>query len=230
MAFLLLIFSMGYWDTHFKKTSFHGVEIADRITPLNAETAAIVIAEGYKEVTGRKPSKKVLALMLGQWAIETANGTRVHNFNFGNKKATDNDNYQYFRCWEVVKGKKVWYDPPSTACKFTAYSSPKEGAVAFVRLLKKRNHWWEGLHTETVEGFVKGLSTRPAYFTADPAKYAKGMKNRMVNYQQYADKYGSSPTSEIIGGMIVGAGIIWAYEDYSKPKSESKIKQLWRRK
>lgn len=188
-------------------------ELADRKTPLTADEAAKAIAAGYRAVVGSTPSQKILALLIGQWALETGNGQSIHNFNFGNVKfsSSRDTDWQFFRCWELVGGEKVYYDPPSNVCKFAAYRTPEDGARAFIETLKRRPHWWAGLQTGTPEGFVKGLTTAPAYFTDNPATYMKNLVNRSEAFMQYAKKYGASATANFISALIVAGGVYYTY-------------------
>lgn len=186
--------------------------LTHKLTPLTPDEAGQAIANAYKKVTGKLPSKAILGLLLGQWAGETANGQSVHNYNFGNGKATASSPYvQYFRCWERdAAGNKVWYDPPAPECKFAAYLNAEEGAVAFINLLKKRDNWWKGLHTGTVKGFVAGLAVRPyAYFTDDVGRYEKLVETRTAKYAAIAAKYAGSAATQVIIGLVVAfAGIV----------------------
>ena len=208
------------WEERFQKAStFHGTEVISQVTPLTAEQATKAMAEGYKKVVGFKPTEKVLGLMVGQWALETGNGQSMRNFNFGNKKASGNEDFQYFRCSEVVNGVEQFYEPPHPACRFASYKSAAEGAAAFVRTLKSRKHWWDGLHTGTVEGFIKGLTTAPAYFTASPTIYANTLNNRMMSYEPYSKKYGSSVIGQVFLGLVVSGGLWWAWRDVKKQHS-----------
>ena len=192
-------------------------EIPHRMTPLDPEEATKAIAAGYKLVTGKAPSKDVLRLLVGQWALETGNGKSVHNYNFGNKKASSGDQYhQFFRCWELVNGQKVWYDPPSPVCKFAAYKSAAEGAAAYIELLKRRDHWWKGLHTGTTAGFVKGLTTKPAYFTDNPSTYAKGLDARAALYADFIGKYAYKLGPQIVMGLAISAGLYYGYRRYGQ--------------
>ena len=224
---ILLVASMSTTDW---KAVFagEGVEHPSMTTQLTPEEATKAMADGYKIVTGRKPSKEVLALMVGQWALETGNGKSMRNYNFGNKKAVGNDNYQYFRCSEVINGVEMFFDPPSPECRFASYSTPEEGAAAYVRLLKNHDNWWNGLHTKTVNGFIDGLTTPPAYFTANPSTYANALNNRMNAFFPHAEKYASSGGFGSVLALGAGIGLSWlGFKDYSS--KQSVIKQNLRR-
>lgn len=184
-------------------------EVPNKMTPLTAAQAAKAISDGYSLVTGSKPNPVILALLLGQSALETGNWNSIHNYNFGNKKATSGDrNWQFFRCSEIINGKEVFFDPPAPECKFSAYGSAAEGAAAYIRTLKNRPHWWDGLHSGTVSGFINGLTTKPAYFTANPTVYAKTLSDRMNNYASLAKQYASNPIVASSSLLAIGVGVL----------------------
>lgn len=193
---------------HFGDDAFGLETLPDKLTPLTPDQAAKALSDGYRLVTGSRPNAVILGLMLGQWALETGNGKSIHNFNYGNGKGTSNSQYvQYFRCSEIIGGVEVFFDPPAPECRFAAYKTAEDGAVAFVRLLKSRENWWKGLQSGTVDGFVKGLSTQPyAYFTANVELYRNVLRDRAAKYTDVAKKYaGSSKVWQVILGLTVAA-------------------------
>jgi hypothetical protein len=187
-------------------------EIPDDFTVVNADDAAKYISEGYRRVTGSLPTPEVLLLLLAQFAGETGNGKSIHNYNFGNTKRTASSPYwQQFPCGENdgPNGESVMYYPPDPKCHFDAYLDGYSGAEAFVKTLKRRDKWWNGLQTGDVVKFVQALAMRPyAYFTASPASYLKLLKSRMEPYSQAAKKYGvgSSSSSGAVVGALLGLG------------------------
>lgn len=209
---------------HFGDDSFGAETLADKLTPLTADQAAKALSEGYKLVTGSYPSALILGLMLGQWALETGNGKSIHNFNYGNGKGTSNSQYvQYFRCSEIVNGQEIFYDPPAIECRFAAYKTAEDGAVAFVRLLKSRENWWKGLHSGSADGFVDGLAKTPyAYFTANVSLYRNVLKERAAKYADVAKKYAKKSTwLQLILGLAVGGVVIDGYRRIKAARSAS---------
>lgn len=196
-------------------TSIPPGEIANRMTPMSPDQAAKAISDGYLAVTGKRPSAIILGLLLGQTALETGNWKSIHNYNFGNKKASGGDrNWQFFRCSEIINGKEEFFDPPDPHCKFSAYTTAAEGAAAYIRLLQSRPHWWAstapdgtkiGLQSGTVDGFIKGLTTAPAYFTASPSLYRNVLLERMNNYAALAKQYAGAAAG-IGAAVAVGLG------------------------
>jgi hypothetical protein len=204
------------------KSSFGWEVLPDKKTPMSPNQVAAALSEGYKRVTGKRPTQKVLQLLLGQVALETANFKSIHNFNFGNVKSKSSDQYvQYFRCSEIIDGKEVFFDPPAPECRFVAFRTAADGAEHYIRTLRGRPHWWEGLHTKSVPGFIKGLTTPPVYFTASPALYAKVLRNRMAYYTKQAKDYARHPRTKYIVAYVAVAAGYYGIHRYRKRKREA---------
>ncbi|HEX3853062.1 MAG TPA: hypothetical protein VHW01_19000 [Polyangiaceae bacterium] len=150
--------------------------VANRLTPLARHDAAAALAEAYARVTGGSLSARVLALLLAHTAFETGRWQKLHNFNFGNVKATPTFSFiTQFRCSEVENGIEQFFDPPDPHCNFRAYSNAADGAVDYIKVLQSRPHWWAGLQSEDPAGFVDALATPPKYFTGDPVAYKRAI-------------------------------------------------------
>ena len=203
--------------------SLGATELPNKLTPLTAEQATSALATAYKRVTGNAPTQRVLGLLVAQTAQETAQWKSLHNFGFGNLKASASDPYyQGFRCWEIVNGEKVWYEADHPMCRFAAYLNAEDGAERYVRLLMKRPHWWNGLHTGTVDGFVAGLTTAPMFFTGDPTAYARRMEQFVGEYTglvaqyageaaQYAGKHKVAVAGTVVGVFALTFGSWYLY-------------------
>lgn len=180
-----------------------GVALPDTLTPLTPDQAAAALATAYKRVTGRVPTRKILGLLVGQTALETGDWKSLHNYNLGNSKAAASDPYYTgFRCWELVNGEKVWFEANDPMCRFTAHRTAADGAEHFIRMLMRRTNWWNGLHTGTIDGYVAGLTSRPAYFTANAGEYARGMATRMDRFAQQAIRYAGANKMTVLGGAV----------------------------
>lgn len=185
-------------------TGLGGIEIPNLLTPMTPDAAAAALAEGYRRVTGRLPTQRILGLLLGQTALETGNWKSLHNFNFGNAKATDSDPfYQNFRCSEIINGAEQFFDPPDPHCRFAAHRTAADGAEHYIRVLQHRANWWNGLQSGTVPGFIDGLTAQPyAYFTANKDLYEKGLADRMASYAAQATKYAGEHKAAVIGTAV----------------------------
>lgn len=182
-------------------------------TTLTADEAAKALNAGYKKVVGKIPTPDVLALLMGQTALETANWQKMPNYNFGGMKAQASDAYvQVFKTTEVINGITQVLDQ-----RFAAFLNAADGAAAYIKVLLSRQNWANGLHTGTPEGFVAGLASAPAYFTADPSQYLAGLKSRVNSYIALAEKY-AVPIGMGIGGILtlvaLGFGGLALYERY----------------
>jgi peptidoglycan hydrolase-like protein with peptidoglycan-binding domain len=178
--------------------------LPNKSTPMGPEDVYKALASGYKKVTGNAPTLEVLNLIAAQSAFETGGwGAGIHNYNFGNAKATAHDPYvQIFNADEVVNGKRVFSD-----MKFAAFLNPTDAGVHQINLLKSRQNWWDGLHSGSAEGFVKGLSSAPAYFTANPDQYRAGLERYATKYLDLAAKYASAANVAMLGGVAVYIGL-----------------------
>jgi flagellum-specific peptidoglycan hydrolase FlgJ len=187
-----------------------GTFVENQLTPLSAEQAAAALSEGYQRVVGSKPSQAILSLLLGQTALETGNWRSIHNYNFGNVRGVSPDGlFTSFRAGEIEGGKEVFYEAGDPRNKFRAYQDVVAGAADYVRALRDRPHWWEGLQSGTVEGFIHGLTTYPAYFTANAAQYSRVLSDRMNQYTALAKQYAGSHSSVLAAisvGVAAGTG------------------------
>lgn len=182
-----------------------GTFVPDKKTSLDADTAARALSDGYKKVEGRKPDVVTLMLLVGQVALETGNFKSIHNYNFGNVRGESPAGlWTSFRASEIVDGKEVFLDVGEKN-KFRAYSTAADGAADYIRILKSRPHWWAGLQTKTVEGFVKGLATFPVYMTASPSLYARVLAERANHFAAVAKQYGG--TGFKFGVALAAAGV-----------------------
>ena len=123
---------------------------------------------------------------MAQTAHETADWTRLPNYNFGGIKMQQTDPFvQAFISPEGAGADEKLY-----VSGFAAYQTALDGAVAYVHVLASRTRWWQGLLTGTPEGLVAGLSAEPfAYFTGDPAEYLASVQARFGKYAELAQQY-----------------------------------------
>lgn len=178
------------------------VTIPDKRTPIEPDEAVRLLANAYANVMGRKPSIAILKILTGQSALESGNWEVIHNYNFGNEKASSGDVYQQVYTFSD--------DPSDPGAYYAAFLTPEEGAEHYIHTLTKREHWRTGLQTGNAEKFIAALSTPPVYFTADPTRYMATLVNRMAAYEPFAKKYGASILGIWIGASIVLLGGIAA--------------------
>lgn len=149
---------------------------------LSTEEAAHALANAYQRVTGTRPRADVLGLMMAHTSFETrggGSGWNLPNYNFGGVKASPMD--PYAQIFPSAEG-----HGPAFPQRFAAWLTPEDGAEGWVRVMKARSNWWNGLHSGTAEGLVRGLTTSPAYFTGDPTTYLAGVKGLAASYAHVA--------------------------------------------
>lgn len=162
--------------------------VPNKLTRLRPQDAAAALAAAYEQLTGIAPAQPVLGLLIAQSALETADWQSIHNFNFGNQKAGSSyPMIVQFRCSEIVNGVEQFYEPPAPECNFRAYETSASGALDYLRVLRGREHWWQGLHTGDPSAFVDALATPPRYFTASPALYKRVLIERLEQYGSLAE-------------------------------------------
>jgi len=173
------------------------IELKDKITKLTPAQAAKALASGYQTVVGVAPSKAILDLLLAQWAVETTEGKNIHNYNFGNiKRSDDDDYYQTFTATEVVNGKTI-----KQKMQWAAYLTPEDGAAAYVRKLQQKDHWWAGLQSGDAVAFNDALSQSPGvYYTAPKQTYLDGIRHRIKIYSSVTQPY--SAEAQISGEPV----------------------------
>ncbi len=165
--------------------------IPDRITKASPQEMYDALGKAWNEKFGEWPRKASILLLLSQWSIETAEGASMHCWNVGNAKSVPGDgrSWTHFRCWEVIKGKKVWFDPPHPQTRFRAFDTLAEGAADYLAMLHKRfNLSWPAVISGSPEEFAHLLKVQ-RYYTADEAAYAKAVRLRFDAYNRYVAIY-----------------------------------------
>jgi peptidoglycan hydrolase-like protein with peptidoglycan-binding domain len=159
----------------------------------DADDVAQALVNAYKIVTDpadTPPTAAVLALLMAHTSFETrpsgqAMGWNLPNFNFAGIKASPWD--PFVQSFETTEGQ----GPQATTLtlRFAAYQSLQDGAEAYIRTLKARSAWWNGLLSGTPDGLVRGLTTPPAYFTGDAGQYLAGLRGLVSQYVGTAARY-----------------------------------------
>jgi hypothetical protein len=160
-------------------------QLETKNTPLTPEQAAQALSEGYQSITGSVPSPDVLSLLLAQSGHETANWQKLPNYAFGGVKATSGT--PYVQAFVTPEG-----DPPKHyVLAFAAYPTAAAGAKAYIRTLKNRSAWWDGLQSGVPQTFVDALVSIPGalYFTGNAGDYLASMQTRVQQFADLAKEY-----------------------------------------
>ncbi len=147
-------------------------------TPITINDFASSMYNAWYSLFGVVPKKESIAVLYAQFGIETGGGPAAWNFNIGNVKWSNG--YDYFmlpNTWEIIKGKKVIFQPPAKETWFRAYSSFNDSMKGHLDFLanKRYKSCWGAVLVGDVVGFAKELK-KFGYYTADETAYANGMK------------------------------------------------------
>jgi len=139
---------------------------------------AAALAQAHHAVMGCAPEAPTLAALVGQVALETANGRAMHRYNPGNRKVRASDAfYCMFRCNEVLDGQVRWFSPPHRQTHFAAFQEAAHGMADYLALVACTDRYraaWHEFCAGDADAAVRALG-RAGYFTADASTYAKAV-------------------------------------------------------
>ena len=140
--------------------------------------------DGWKLQFGTNPQKKSIAVLWSQWSIETGQGKFFWNNNIGNIKfvasnTLSDDSIQYMmlsNVWEIIKGKKVTFQPPHPSTWFRSFFTLAEGIAFHLDFLKNKRYKkaWEAVESGNPNDFAHLLKLAN-YYTAPESDYAKAV-------------------------------------------------------
>ena len=146
-------------------------------TPFTARELLDALTAAFSDQMGQPPTHPALVILAGQIGLETANGTACFDWDVGNFKAVPGADYQAFRTWEIVGGKRV-----DMVCRFAAFPSLQVGIEAYLHAMYTR--WGAAWHYACLgdaAGFAHALKAA-GYYTADEGEYARGVAARASYY------------------------------------------------
>jgi len=147
------------------------------LTPVDPEALADALVHAWRKLLGTIPSREAILILLAQSAHETGRWKSCHCWNLGNAKgkAGDGRDYTQFRVWELVNGKKVWFDPPHPATRFRAFRSLEQGVIDYFGVLRGRYaSAWPAIEAGDARAFVHALKVK-GYFTDTEENYARAV-------------------------------------------------------
>lgn len=138
----------------------------------------------WKNVYNTLPTKQQIGVIFAQWSIETGQGKFCWNNNIGNvkyipSKNPENDNIEYMmlkNVWEMIKGEKVVFQPPSPQTWFRSFATLQDGATFHLNFLRGNKYAkvWTAVEAGDPDSFAH-LLKEAKYYTASESLYAKGM-------------------------------------------------------
>ena len=148
-------------------------EVAPTRTPLKGSEAADALSSAWQSVFHERPSKQTLAVLVGQWSLETGTGRSMWNHNFGGIKGTGPGGLTV-----AMRTKEGFGDTErSTTDRFRAYATPAQGATDYLALLARRfPQALDRARAGDATGFVHALK-RGGYFTGSEETYTNAVRS-----------------------------------------------------
>lgn len=161
-------------------------------TPVSVLDFARAFIKVWYKNYGSMPTKNSIAVIYGQWGVETGPSTYLWNYNIANVKAVDDHNpnttiqYQMLpNTWEIVGGKRVVYQPPSPVTWFRAFSSLEEGVQFYFDFLRNRRyHFAWGAVEQGDPAQFSHLLKMAGYYTADESAYTNLIRYHYNKFMQ----------------------------------------------
>ncbi len=160
-------------------------------TKLSERAGIDALREGWYKVFGSYPSNEALAILASQSALETGRWQKINNFNFGNLKMKDGQEFTLFATGENIWNKETkksewhWFEPPHYQTAFRSYNKAVDGASDYIQFLSDRKST-EAWRNEAYKVAFKYLEDgkpneysyalyKAGYYTANPEKYTAGI-------------------------------------------------------
>lgn len=203
--------------------------VPDQITPV---AAADVIRDMFSAASlafCKDVSPETVAVLTAHSALETGRWKSMHNWNFGNVKASASwaGLFTCFRCNEIINGKVEWFNPsdggysvppghPQT--RFRAFTSLETGLVSHLTFLTTKRYIKaldEALRGDPNK-FCSELKSA-GYFTAALAPYVRAVSSLFDEYlpavhayhnlsmKSLSDKPSSGADIEIVQSELLNA-------------------------
>lgn len=144
-------------------------------TPVTRAQLRESLGRAWTRQTGTAPSERTLDVLTAHASLETGNGNRMYNFNFGGIKGTSPAGLTTgAMTHEVIDGQRT-----QVRAFFRAYRNLDEGAEDFVGLLQRR--YGEALSAAAAgdpDAYAHSLKVR-GYYTGDESDYANTLRGLM---------------------------------------------------
>ena len=176
--------------------------LPNTLTPVTPAAFYKALFAAWVKANGSNPApiKNAVLTVMAQSALETGWWKYCHNFNFGNAKSVEGDNFDYtfFSCNEDLPIQlalkleaastpeapckitqsypqenldTIWFYPDHPGCRFRAFANITTGMEAYLAMLMKRfAKAWPAAEKGDPRGFVQALKAE-GYFTAPLGPY-----------------------------------------------------------
>lgn len=188
------------------------MRVAAKRTPVTYPEVVEGLRNAWGRVFGGKPKPESLYVLAAQWALETARGKSMYNFNCAGIKAGSEQLHTYYPTTEVVTRAAaerfmknqtpnarvevakdegdltvtLRFFPDNEICRFRAYETLNDGCFDYLLLLQRRFALsWDPVVAGDPAEFSRALK-RQGYYTADEPKYTALMVSLFKEAQKAA--------------------------------------------
>ena len=162
------------------------------VTPWTPQQIGQALVEAWTRSFGAGPTAGSIAVLLSQWALETAWGKACWNSDLGNARppTTRGDvlcmQIPGGKVSEVIGGREYFFSPPSVGSTFRAFESLEDGATFYLGLLHDRfAHAWPAVLAGDPSAYSVSLH-ESHYYTADVAVYTRTMRSLFDHFYSTA--------------------------------------------
>jgi hypothetical protein len=153
--------------------------------------------QAWRKLFSTIPTKKQIAILLAQNALETNHSKNMYNFNIGNITHSTGDGFDYFQFDKPLMEQVSKGNWKAQEMHFRAYPSLEEGVEDYLNNLKKRGKGsvWKEISKEDPAAFSKALKNSGYYTdneedTVDPitGKVQRGYTSNVVSLTDHFAK------------------------------------------
>ncbi|MEO6599158.1 MAG: glucosaminidase domain-containing protein [Polyangiaceae bacterium] len=172
-----------------------------------------MLSGAWTAIVGQAPSRDTAQLLTAHWALETDGGRAMPGHNFAGIKASPTAKGAFF---DTIEGHGA--ARRELSARFRVYDSPEAGARDYVKLLETRYPAaLEAARSGDTADFARALAAG-GYFTADPAAYSAGLRQRRENLAESAPSAsnGAPPPTPVFVAELALGGLLHAFRSGSE--------------
>lgn len=152
-------------------------EVTLELTPQSELEMARLLKRAHQDVFGREPAMMRLSVAWAHVALEHSRGSEIYCNNYGNLIANENGPFYRLQATERTRknSKASLGEWRNMTMRFRAYSSPRDGAAAYWRLIHDK-YTAALAYFDNGNGYLAGRKLAEAgYMTAEAQPYAQSL-------------------------------------------------------
>ena len=152
-------------------------EVTLELTPMGEQELARLLQRAHEDVFGKPPHMMRLSVAWAHLALEHSRGSEIYCNNYGNLIANDSGPFYRLQATERTRknAKAALGEWRNMTMRFRAYSSPRDGAAAYWRLIHEK-YTAALAYFDNGNGYLAGRKLAEAgYMTAEAQPYAHSL-------------------------------------------------------